>query len=169
MEVEPLEMYTMYDPVILDTESKSTVSEPTVTEPEPKSSMIDTVPNEDSSTILCHACNKLFTHESSLERHFERSPVCMQLYNLDESTKTKHAIFTRTFNISIIEFIDDMKKKITATHTKESMYCKYSHVGFSNVGNLNKHFKTAVTCNRFAYIAFREELKIIEEKLNKDS
>lgn len=167
MDVEPLEMYTMYDPVILETAQTltsilDTKSTPVIDEPK-SSTSIDTVPNdEDNSTILCHACNRLFAHESSLERHFERSPVCMQWYNLDESTKTKHAIFTRTTNISILDFIDDMKKKITATHTKESLYCKYCHVGFSNVGNLNKHFKTAVTCNRFAYIAFHDELKNVE-------
>jgi hypothetical protein len=156
MEVEPLEMHTSYDPFILETEPTPVIDIPIYGEDR-------STTNKTSDTLLCQACNKSFTNKYSLERHFERSPVCTQWCNLDESIKTENAVFNRTINTSIIDFVDEIKTKVTTVlttiHKKEYLICKYCKVGFSNVGNLNKHFKTAITCNRFAYVALYEELK----------
>jgi hypothetical protein len=159
MEVEPLEMHTMYEPSILEPETITTEDTPLYGE-----DTSTTYKHKTPDTLLCHACNKAFTNKYSLERHFERSPVCMQWCNLDESIKTEKALFARTIDMSIIDFIDEIKKKVTVVHKKEYIYCKYCQIVFSNVGNLNKHFKTAVTCNRFAYIAFHNELKQVENR-----
>jgi hypothetical protein len=155
--VEPNEMHTMYEPSILEPESIITEDTPLYGE-----DTSTTYKHKTPDTLLCNACNKAFTNKYSLQRHLERSPVCMQWCNLDESIKTENSIFTRTIDMSIIDFIDEIKKKVTVVQRKEYLYCKYCQVVFSNVGNLNKHFKTAVTCNRFAYVAFQEELKQVD-------
>jgi hypothetical protein len=59
-----------------------------------------------TENIECLACNKKFTTQSSLKRHRERSPVCLQWMSIN----TKEVINYKK-DVNIIDFIEEIKKK----------------------------------------------------------
>ena len=107
----------------------------------------------DKNEVTCNACFKVFTAKSSLKRHHERNPVCVKWNSLEPSLSVND-------DVSIIEFIENIKNKITSTNGYNSS-CKYCGVIYSNFGNLNKHYKTSVACNRLAYVAFKDEVGML--------
>ena len=108
---------------------------------------------ETAAAIICEACQKKFTTKSSLKRHLEKSVVCHEWVTMDPPASNE--LMDR--GSCIVDFMEDLKTKITTEkNEKDQNSCKYCKTVFSNVGNLNKHFKTATTCNRFAFLALQE-------------
>jgi len=93
-----------------------------------------------AETILCKPCSKTFSTKSSLKRHEERNPLCVQWL----SNK-----FSKMNTLNIIQILDDIKKS-TLSAEDDELTCKYCRVTFSTTGNLNKHFSHAVMCNQYA-------------------
>jgi hypothetical protein len=102
--------------------------------------------------IVCIACNKKFTAKSSLQRHHERNTVCVNWISVVKSKPID-------LDICIIDFIENLKNKITKQENTETICCKYCKISYSSIGNLNKHFKSATTCNRFAFAELENEIK----------
>jgi hypothetical protein len=148
---EAIEIQTIYDPADYDNT--------TINKEEHLIYGNDSVEQENiKNETYCEACNKKFTTKSSLKRHHERSQVCKKWISLEKPNPFK-------FDISIIDLIEDIKYKIVmrnvTTENGNMIYCNYCNVKYSNVGNLNKHYKTAITCNMLAYNQFHKEINKI--------
>jgi DNA-directed RNA polymerase subunit RPC12/RpoP len=95
----------------------------------------------------CQACMKLFTTDSSLKRHHDRSPVCVDWISIPE--KTDVVQLTKGLHLIIDELLE---KSICNNGELECKYCKSK---FINKGNHHKHFNSATVCNRLAYKEFK--------------
>ena len=144
---DAIEQKSMYEPADFDTSA--------VNEEEHLVYDDHAVSQENIKTeIYCDACNKKFSTNGSLKRHHERNQVCKNWLSLEKPKVIN-------FDMSIVEFIDNLKDKVTTRHGNNFICCKYCNTIYSSVGNLNKHYKTTVTCNRLAYIDFENEIKKI--------
>jgi hypothetical protein len=101
----------------------------------------------------CIACGKAFASKQSLERHKERHPLCKtwEMMPKSEETPTESAY---EWALKIIE--DNLRVTNPLLERLEKVQCKYCSKQFSNVGNLHKHFNTAVVCNKLAYKYIKE-------------
>lgn len=120
---------------------------------------------QDQCLAVCQACNKTFANKYSLKRHEENTPVCYN-WNLIKSREPRHA---NTDNApeenNILDVLDEFRLKIlTAPESKTQ--CQYCRIAFSNTGNLNKHFRTSMACNKLAISAFTNASdKLVRQKL----
>lgn len=106
--------------------------------------------NKTNENIECVACCKCFTTKYSLRRHEERSPVCLKWISI-KPEKTEES-----FNF--IDYITDLKRNAICSNDMENT-CKHCYANFSNIGNLNKHFKTSIICNQLALYEFLKDIK----------
>ena len=150
--LEAIEVQSIYDPADFD---NTTINKEEHLIYGDDSVDQENIKNETCCEACCEACNKKFTTKSSLKRHHERSQVCKKWISLEKPNPFK-------FDISIVDFIEDIKYKITirnlTTENENMIYCKYCSVNYSNVGNVNKHYKTAIICNMLAYNEFQKEI-----------
>jgi len=160
--VEPIEVQGMYNPENFDTTTKKEGKIEGTTEGTiygDNSVVEQNEKTEENEIISCVACYKNFTTKSSLTRHLDRSPVCKKWLSDEISAIVKCEVENTKENnniVSICDFIEDLKNKLI---TDSNFRCKHCSVTYSSVGNLNKHYKTSVACNRLAYIAFDKEIK----------
>lgn len=157
--IEPFEKKFEY--VIFDNttpnEAENLIYDDDVVQPEPEIIICDdcnTPTEEPKYEIICDACNKKFTTKGSLKRHHERNTVCVNWISIE---KTKPI----ASYICIIDFIENLKNKITKSANNETICCKYCKTSYSSIGNLNKHFKNSTTCNRFAFISLENEIELL--------
>jgi hypothetical protein len=97
--------------------------------------------------IKCKACMKTFTAKSSLKRHHERSPVCLNW--IEQPEKTDTVSLAKGLHLIIDELLD---KAISG----EDLECKFCKTTFTNKGNHHKHFNYSTVCNRLAYQEFKK-------------
>jgi len=98
------------------------------------------------TNIQCESCMKTFTTKGSLKRHHERNNVCKQWLTLDKTDNIDTGI-------SIHKFVEDTLFTVIRGKENDCLYCGTK---FTSVGNLNRHFEYAITCNRMAIRRFRE-------------
>lgn len=116
----------------------------------------------------CQACMKSFSNQWSLNRHLERFPACVKWIELVESklkvlekSEIKQNIQNNIHIISIRDLIDDMFIK-AITDNINLQRCKYCNTQFSSTYNINKHFKTAIPCNKLAITELKRMINKIE-------
>ena len=113
-------------------------------------------PQQDQCLAVCQACNKTFTNKYSLKRHEENTPVCYkwnQIKTREDGTENP----TVADGANILDMLDEFRLKILTT-SGNATRCQYCNTQFSNTGNLNKHFRTSVTCNKLAVTNFRNNI-----------
>lgn len=114
--------------------------------------------------VKCQACMKLFTKQGSLDRHLERYPACVQWIELVESKKPTDSINNINSNtnpVSIRELMDDIFVQAISDNVNINQ-CKYCKTQFSSTYNINKHFKTAIPCNKLAITELKKMINDIE-------
>lgn len=85
----------------------------------------------------CDACNKLYSSQYNLAKHWKRQPLCQQWVDLQPGLKTYvDECFTSPMTEKEQEEID----------TK----CFICTTTFANVGNLNRHLDTSVICGKWS-------------------
>jgi hypothetical protein len=111
-------------------------------------------PQQDQCLAVCQACNKTFANKYSLKRHEESTPVCYN-WNLITTQEPENASIDRVHvEDNILDILDEFRLKIlTAPESKTQ--CQHCKTLFSNTGNLNKHFRTSVACNKLAITKFK--------------
>jgi hypothetical protein len=117
--------------------------------------------------VKCQACMKSFTKQGSLDRHLERYPACVQwieLINLKlKNTVEANNIKAITPVISVRELIDNIYTQATSNDAYGILQqCKYCKTVFSSTFNMNKHFKTAISCNKLAINELKKMINDIE-------
>jgi protein-arginine kinase activator protein McsA len=111
----------------------------------------------ETADIQCHGCSKHFTTMNSWKRHNTRSPVCQQWIEIQNKKRLNYSDFE-----CIVDFIDKIKVKVTSRDETDNIHvCKYCNTSFSNMGNLNKHYKIAGMCNNMALYSFIEYMKTL--------
>jgi hypothetical protein len=104
-------------------------------------------PKED---IKCTACLKTFTVDSSLRRHYNRSPACV---NWNSQTEKKDLPdLSKGLHLIINDILGN------AVGDNGNLKCRWCNTTFTNVGNHHKHYNTASVCNK---LAFQEFVRII--------
>lgn len=106
--------------------------------------VIDVIKPNEIVVFPCKACTKNFASKQSLERHLERFPICKGWKEGDGKLLSE----------SVTLWAD----KIVSSAIRGESYktCAFCKTEFSNAGNFNKHFASAVTCNRLAYTAVKK-------------
>lgn len=110
---------------------------------------------ESVERLECQACNKVFANKYSLNRHMENTQVCykwMLLSNTDtnkNNTGITSDIKLQTTEANILDILDTLRNNIL-TCKDNTLQCQYCNKQFSNIGNLNKHFRVSVACNKLA-------------------
>lgn len=106
--------------------------------------LIDVIKPNEIVVFPCKACTKNFTTKQSLERHLERFPLCKNWKEEDGK------LLSESVNLWANKIISQ------AISGEDYKTCKFCKTEFSSVGNFNKHFTSAVTCNRLAYTAVKK-------------
>ena len=106
--------------------------------------VIDIIKPNEIVVFPCKACTKKFASKQSLERHLDRFPLCKGWK--EENGKLLSEPVTQWASNIVAE----------ALHGETHKTCKFCKTEFSTVGNFNKHFGSAVTCNRLAYAAVKK-------------
>ena len=146
---------TTNDTILPVTESTIRVSEDNPLVVEKPLNLEETQLKEDSSQdenepvveLKCDACAKTFTANSSLKRHFIRSPVCIKWNALPE--EDKNIKLTKGLHLVLNDVLD-------RAVSDENLECKFCKTKFTMKGNLHKHFNSATVCNRLAYLEFKK-------------
>jgi hypothetical protein len=95
----------------------------------------------------CGACKKTFATKGSLMRHQQTTVSCQKWLALPEEQKLP------MIDKPIHMIVDDYLKK--ATTGDKPFQCRFCSVIFTNRGNHHKHYQSALTCNRMAYIEYK--------------
>jgi len=106
--------------------------------------LIDVIKPNEIVVFPCKACTKNFATKQSLERHLERFPLCKNWKEEDGKLLSESVGLWANKVVS---------SAITGANHKT---CKFCETEFSTVGNFNKHFASAVACNRVAYTAVKK-------------
>ena len=95
----------------------------------------------------CTACHKTFSTKGSLIRHRQTTTVCQKWLALSEDQQLP------TIDKPIHMISDDYLKQ--ATTGEKPFQCRFCSITFTNRGNHNKHYQSALICNRMAYIEYK--------------
>jgi hypothetical protein len=106
--------------------------------------VIDVIKPNEIVVFPCKGCTKNFASKQSLERHLERFPLCKEWKEGDG----------KLISESVTLWADKLVSSAIQGETYKA--CAFCKTEFSNVGNFNKHFASAVTCNRLAYAAVKK-------------
>jgi hypothetical protein len=112
-------------------------------------SLIDTIQRDEILSFQCGACLKHFATKHSLGRHHERFPVCA---SWQEGSDDMPAGIGSAYDWAITKIED----AITADDDYST--CKFCSTSYSSPGNLHKHLRSSVPCNRLAYTAIKNAL-----------
>jgi len=116
--------------------------------------------NNASDKIVCKACNKTFSSKKSLKLHEHRNPVCIKWLSIENPTIKRE-------DINFIDCIEDLKKSVTIIVSNEELIqCKHCLHTFSNIGNLNKHYKKSVVCNYIALDEFIKNINLLQNNVD---
>ena len=117
--------------------------------------------NNACDKILCKACNKTFSSKKSLKLHEHRNPVCTKWLSIENPSIIKRE------DINFIDCIEDLKKLVTIIVSNEELIqCKHCLHTFSNIGNLNKHYKKSVVCNYIALDEFIKNINLLQNNVD---
>ncbi len=117
-------------------------------------------PQQDQCLAVCQACNKTFANKYSLKRHEENTPVCYN-WNLIKTREPENVnTDSAPVEANILDVLDEFRLKILTAQDSKTQ-CQYCKIAFSNTGNLNKHFRTSVTCNKHALAKLNNALSLI--------
>ena len=108
----------------------------------------------------CIACGKAFASKQSLERHKDRHPLCKTWETMPNKLEETPKESAYEWALKIIE--DNLGTSNFPHNHKKNMKCRYCNQEFSNVGNLHKHFNTAVVCNKLAYKYIKEAFTAVK-------
>ena len=95
----------------------------------------------------CGACKKTFATKGSLTRHQQTTVSCQKWLALPEEQKLP--IIDKPIHM----IVDDYLKQ--ATTGNNPFQCRFCSITFTNRGNHHKHYQSATTCNRMAYIEYK--------------
>jgi uncharacterized Zn-finger protein len=95
----------------------------------------------------CGACKKTFATKGSLTRHQQTTVSCQKWLALPEEQKLP--IIDKPIHM----IVDDYLKQ--ATTGDKPFQCRFCSITFTNRGNHHKHYQSATTCNRMAYIEYK--------------
>jgi hypothetical protein len=95
----------------------------------------------------CTACHKIFSTKGSLIRHRQTTTVCQKWLALPEDQQLP------MIDKPIHMISDDYLKQ--ATTGDKPFQCRFCSITFTNRGNHNKHYQSALICNRMAYIEYK--------------
>lgn len=107
----------------------------------------------EKSAWQCVACHKAFVTKQSLERHKVRHPLCKEWESREENkivappAPPKESAYEWALKI--------VEESLSIVNVDKKVACRYCSQSFSNVGNLHKHFNTAVVCNKLAYVKIK--------------
>lgn len=111
--------------------------------------------------IVCKACNKTFSSKKSLKLHEHRNPVCTKWLSIENPSIIKRE------DINFIDCIEDLKKSVTIILSNEEVIqCKHCLHTFSNIGNLNKHYKKSIVCNYIALDEFIKNINLLQNNVD---
>ena len=117
--------------------------------------------NNECDKIVCKACNKIFSSKKSLKLHEHRNPVCIKWLSIENPSIIKIE------DINFIDCIEDLKKSVTTiVSNEELLQCKHCLHTFSNIGNLNKHYKKSVVCNYIALDEFIKNINLLQNNVD---
>lgn len=117
--------------------------------------------NNEFDKIVCKACNKTFSSKKSLKLHEHRNPVCTKWLSIENPSIIKRE------NINFIDCIEDLKKSVTIIVSNEELIqCKHCLHTFSNIGNLNKHYKKSIVCNYIALDEFIKNINLLQNNVD---
>ena len=117
--------------------------------------------NNACDKILCKACNKTFSSKKSLKLHEHRNPVCTKWLSIENPSIIKRE------DINFIDCIEDLKKSVTIIVSNEELIqCKHCLHTFSNIGNLNKHYKKSIVCNYIALDEFIKNINLLQNNVD---
>lgn len=107
---------------------------------------------EKVSETICKACNKQFQSPRHLTRHYEISERCKKWFSLPAHIQSINV------QTPIHYFLNFILQK-TITNSINIKQCKFCETTFSNIGNLHKHFRVSVICNRLAFYELEKNIK----------
>jgi hypothetical protein len=96
----------------------------------------------------CEACKKIFTTKGSLTRHQQGNMSCQKWLALSKEQQIP------VIDKPIHMIVDDYLRK--ATTGDKPYQCRFCSMIFTNRGNHHKHYQTATSCNRMAYLEFKQ-------------
>lgn len=98
-------------------------------------------------TPQCTACHKIFSTKGSLIRHQQTTAICQKWLALPVEQQVP------MIDKPIHMISDDyLKQAITGDNPFQ---CRFCSITFTNRGNHHKHYQSALTCNRMAYIEYK--------------
>ena len=149
------ERKTKYTPAAVESSTEEAAAEAPVAEETPPQIYGETevVAEDTSDKIACQACKKTFSTKSSLKRHEERNPLCVEWRSYQYHPP-------KMIRGNVIDLLENVKKT-TLSAADNELQCKYCSTIFSSCGNLNKHFKTAIMCNQHAMVSFLQQAKYL--------
>lgn len=108
--------------------------------------VVDTIKKDEILGFECGGCLKIFTTKQSLQRHHERFPVCANWEHTEDIPAGIGSVYDWA--------IGKIEDAITADDDFNT--CKFCSTEYSNAGNLHKHLRSSVPCNRLAYAAIKK-------------
>jgi hypothetical protein len=112
---------------------------------------------KDTETVAaehsCAACGKCFTTSSSLYRHYNRYPTCVEWIELGNGS-TPSAVDVKAW-------WDELFKTTAEVADAEKPTCSACKGTFSNRSNLHKHFQSATVCGGLIKCRLIETIKAL--------
>jgi hypothetical protein len=104
--------------------------------------------------VICKCCMASFPQNIDYLLHFNTSEICMKVMMEPLCYQPRHEI-TKPLHIILDDWLS-----LAISDGKNPLTCRHCGNSFSNIGNINKHLYTSITCNRIAYIELK---KIVAE------